>query len=374
MGSTSERDMESSRPGLHPERLLNLMRGAIERCQLDLSEMVVLTEAASGAWVVTPVLAALAGAKQVFALTQSSRYGTIEEIDRVTTDLARMAAVSDRIEIISDKRADIVAQADIITNSGHIRPIDAEMVALMKPTAVIPLMFEAWEFRSSDVDLAACRRLDIPVVGTNERHSSVDVFSYLGMMAIKMLLDTGIAVHGSRVLVWCDNPFRPFLLKGLMQAGAVVETVERLEDGGEALGADAILVALRPQAQPVVGSREAEAIARRYPTAVVAQFWGDMDRRALAHWRVPFWPLESPPPGHQGILLSSLGPEPVIRLQCGGLKVGQVMADVRISQTGGPASHDAAIAAAVASGFGQALYAEAHGEARARNSHYGENY
>jgi hypothetical protein len=106
MGSTSERDMESSRPGLHPERLLNLMRGEIGRCQLDLSEMVVFTEAASGAWVVTPVLAALAGAKQVFALTQSSRYGTMEDIARLTTDLARLAAVSDRIEIISDKRAE----------------------------------------------------------------------------------------------------------------------------------------------------------------------------------------------------------------------------------------------------------------------------
>jgi len=355
MGSTCERDMESSRPGLHPERLLNLMRGAIGRCQLDLSGMVVFTEAASGAWVVTPLLAALAGAKHVFALTRSSRYGTIEEITRVTTDLARKAAVSDRIEIISEKLADIIAQADIVTNSGHVRPINAEMVGWMKPTAVIPLMFEAWEFRSSEVDLAACRRLGIPVVGTNERHPEVDVFSYLGIMAVKILVDAGIAVHGSRVLVWCDNSFRPFLVEGLTMAGAVVETAERLEDAGDAFDADAILVALRPQAQPVVGSREAAAIAHRYPTAVVAQFWGDFDRTAMAHWGVPFWPLDSPQPGHQGILLSSLGPEPIVRLQSGGLKVGQLMAKVRISQIGGRASCDAAIAAAVSSGFGQAL-------------------
>jgi len=349
------------------------MRAAIRRCRLDLSEMVVLTEAASDAWMVTPVLAAMAGAKKVFALARPSRYGTIEEIERATTGLARMAGVSERIEIISEKRADIIAQADIVTNSGHVRPINADMVRCMKPTAVVPLMYEAWEFRSGDVDLAACRRLDIPVAGTNERHPAVDVFSYLGVMAVKMLLDAGIAVHGSRVLVWCDNLFRPFLVKGLTLAGAVVESVERLEDGGEALGPDAILVALRPKVQPVVGSREAAAIGAGYPTAVVAQFWGDMDRMALADCGVPFWPLEPPPPGHQGILLSSLGPEPIIRLQSGGLKVGQVMARARISQVAGPASHDAAIAAAVASGFGLGLSSPVAHETRGRHSQSGRN-
>lgn len=40
---------------------------------------------------------------------------------------------------------------------------------------------------------------------------------------------------------------------------------------------------------------------------------------------------DAPPPGHQGILLSSTGLEPVVRLQAGGLKVGQVMARVQMS-------------------------------------------
>ena len=67
----------------------------------------------------------------------------------------------------------MVAQADIITNSGHVRPIDAEMIGWMKPTAVIPLMYEAWEFRDADLDLAACQRRGIVVAGTNERHPAI---------------------------------------------------------------------------------------------------------------------------------------------------------------------------------------------------------
>ena len=57
--------MPDSRPGLNPLRLVRLMRQAVARCELDLSGAVVLTEAASGAYVVTPVLAALAGAARV---------------------------------------------------------------------------------------------------------------------------------------------------------------------------------------------------------------------------------------------------------------------------------------------------------------------
>jgi len=82
----------------------------------------------------------------------------------------------------------------------------------------------------------------------------------------------------------------------------------------------------------------------------VAQFWGDLDRAELASQGVAFWPIESPLPGHQGVLPSDLGPEPVVRLQAGGLKVGELMARAR--RLG---DAEAAVAAAVASGFAQRL-------------------
>jgi hypothetical protein len=112
---------------------------------------------------------------------------------------------------------------------------------------------------------------------------------------------------------------------------------------------------MRPRDQPVVGSREANLIAQRYPGAIVAQFWGDLDRSELSRRDVPFWPLEAPLPGHQGVLPSSIGPEAVIRLQAGGLKVGEVMARSRLGVSASRDPVGAAVAAAVASGFGQAL-------------------
>lgn len=313
------------KPGVHPHRLAALMHTAIERCQLNLYEKIVLTEAATGAYVVTPVLAAMAGASHVYALTCPSPYGTVEEVKTQTFELADLVRVRDRIELITQKSQEIVSQADIVTNSGHVRPINASMIAWMKPTAVIPLMYEAWEFRADDVDLASCRRRGIRVGGTNERHPAVDVFSFLGVMAIKLLLDAGISVYASRILLLCDNSFGPFIERSLVNVGANVETFQDLAMAPPEKAYDAIIVAIRPQINSILSGPAAQMIAQHWPGAVVAQFWGDLDRSAFSAAGVPFWPLAAPLPGHMGILPSGIGPEPIVRLQSGGLKVAEVL-------------------------------------------------
>ncbi len=317
--------MKESSPGLHPDRLVRLMREAVQRCKLNLSGAVVLTEAASGSYVVTPLLAALAGARRVYALTRSGPYGSVEAIAAHTRGLALQAGVADQIRVVTEKRPDLLTQADIVTNSGHVRPLDATLIAELKPSTVIPLMYESWEFRPGEVDLESCRRRGIAVAGTNERHPAVDVFSYLGSMALKLLLGAGVAVYRSRILLVCDNPFASFLQHGLSSAGAAVEWVKDLEAANALAPLDAILVALKPRPRAVIGAVEAATIAGRWPGAVVAQFWGDLDRAALTASRVPYWPREAPVLGHMGILPSDVGPEPVVRLQAGGLKVAEVL-------------------------------------------------
>jgi hypothetical protein len=312
-------------PGLHPHRLAALMRTAIERCQLDLSERIVLTEAATGAYVVTPILAAMAGASHVYALTCPSRHGTVEEVKTQTFELADLVKVSNRIEVITEKSQRIVSQADVVTNSGHVRPINASMIAWMKPTSVIPLMYEAWEFRADDVDLVSCQHKGIRVGGTNERHPAVDVFSFLGVMAIKLLVDAGIAVYASRILLLCDNSFGTFIERSLVNVGASVETFQDLAMVVPGKAYDAIIIAIRPRMDQILSAPAAQMIAEHWPGAVVAQFWGDLDRSAFSAAGVPLWPLAAPLPGHMGILPSAIGPEPIVRLQSGGLKVAEVL-------------------------------------------------
>jgi hypothetical protein len=315
-----------TRPGLHNARLTDLMRSAIDRCNLDLSGLTVLTEAATGAYVVTPVIAAMAGARRVLAVTRPTRYGTVDEVRSATLELARHAGVADRIgiEIVTTKSASIVGQADIVTNSGHVRPIDTSMIRSMKRGAVIALMYESWEFRTDDLDLDACLRANVLVGGTNERHPQIDVFSYLGPMAVRLLHDAGVSAYRASVLLLCDNPFKTFLEHGLRAGGAVVESVEHVS-AAKGKKFDAIVLSLTPRAEPRLNADDAREIARRWPSAVVGQFWGDMDRDAFVAAGIPLWPVSAPKAGHMGILLSALGPEPIIRLQTGGLKAGETL-------------------------------------------------
>jgi hypothetical protein len=318
-----------SPPGFNAGRVASLIKEAVSGCSLDLSGLTVVTEAASGAYVVTPVLAAVAGAT-VHAVTRATAYGSVQDVIDETLDLADASGVAQNIQIVTAVEPRVLSQADIITNSGHVRPIDGGLLAHAKTTAVIPLMYEAWEFRASDVDLAECRARSIAVAGTNERHPSVDVFSFLGIMAVKLLLDAGVAVYRSQVLLLCDNEFRSFIERGLVQSGAAVQVATSAEQAPSGRY-DAIVVALQPRSTSVLDAADAASIASRWPGAVVAQYWGDIDREALRQRAIEVWPPAAPGTGHMGILPSAVGPEPIVRLQCGGLKVGEILARARLS-------------------------------------------
>jgi hypothetical protein len=317
----------SSLPGLNSARLLRLMQEAIRGCDLNLEGLTVLTEAATGAYIVTPLIAALAGASRVFAVTKDSRFGSAETVTESTMQLASCYGVQDRMDVLRGLERDVIESADIVTNSGHVRPIDQQVISWMKPSAVVPLMYEDWELRNSDVDLQACRRHGIHVAGTNERHPQVGVFEFLGDMAVKLILDAGMPIVGSRIFLLCDNAFRPFLDKRLRGAGACL--MPSLKPSGPIQYLDVVLVASTPSAESALSLDDVKYLATRLPGAVVIQFYGNLDRQLLAANQVPVWPEREPETGHMGVLPSAIGPEPIVCLQSGGLKVGEILSRER---------------------------------------------
>lgn len=356
--------------------LLDLLQGirqAVEACRLDLSGLAVLTEAATGPYAVTAVIAATAGASQVIAVAADSRHGAAAQAAQETAMLAALAGVEGRLLIVSEKRPGLVLQADIVTNSGHVRPIDATTVGWMKPTAVLPLMYEAWELRAEDVDLGACRRKQIAVAGTNEAHPALGILDRVGDLALAVLARARVAVRGRPVVVVADNKLGGLICRTLRHAGAspLFAGPPEEADGlsaeawlgdlfaGAPLrpghpGVGAVVIAARPRAEPIIGRGggallDAEALAARWPGAVVLQVWGDIDRGVLQELGVDCFPGVAPPPGHMGLSLTELGGEPVTRLQTAGLKVGEIMARCRLR--GEPP--EAAVEASVQAGYGQ---------------------
>src|SRR5262249_54455208 len=85
-------------PECHERRRINrIMEAAISDLELNLRDIGVLTEAASGYFATTPLLAALAGADPIVAVGRDSRYGSYKEIAREIEFWARELTVGGRI-------------------------------------------------------------------------------------------------------------------------------------------------------------------------------------------------------------------------------------------------------------------------------------
>lgn len=318
----------------NPGRLVELIRRTIDFLALDLRGLVVLTEAASGPYGVTPIIAGLAGADRVLALTRASRYAGVQAVIAQTQALAELCGTA--VEIHTERSAALFAAADIITNLGFVRPLDAAAVAAMKPRAVIPLMCEAWEIRPGDVDLAACRARGIPVIATNEDYPGLEIFAYSGWLALKMLFDAQIEVHKSRLAVVSGDKFGPVIAERLDRAGASVCLLPHLRGapGAALANLDALIVADYTRDGPIIGPGgdiSAEELAAACRGATVIQFAGRVDVAGLVAGGLTVYPGVDLPDHRMALTLAALGPRPVIELHAAGLKVGELAARARLA-------------------------------------------
>lgn len=327
--------------------LIQKLLRRVSALSLDLRGRTVLTEAASGPYVVTPLLAAIAGAT-VFAFSRTTRYGSAADVFGATRRLAA-ECVEKKLDItlIDQLTPDIIARADVITNSGHLRPLDAEKLQHARDGVVIPLMYEAWEWRDADMDIGYVRRRGFRVGATNERHPEIDVFNYLGDMAIKQIFDAGICPYNNRFVLICNNDFGPYIAKvvaRLCDGLAVIDKDEHRDrypfDKVDWVGgfpdlhippayrdAEAVIFTAYPFDRRWLGDDSPlsiEDIHRQLTTPYILRYAGDVDSTALDRAGVRYFPA-SVPSGHMGVLPSALGYDPIIRLQAGGLKAAEAM-------------------------------------------------
>lgn len=319
------------------------IKKSIDSLSLKLDNKIVLTEAATGPYAVTSIIAALAGAT-VFAFTKNTRYGSVAEVEAQTLSLAKALGVEERIQVITELTPEIISSVDIITNSGHLRPITRNILSHTKKGVLIAYMYEKWEYREGDLDLEYCRNNEINIICTNERHPKIDVFNYLGELAVKQLHNAGKWIYGNKFIIISNNDFGPFLAKTLSRLAlrvGVFDIVDRkpdYHDNIEWLGEF-------PNTQIPANYLDAEAIIfTAYPfnfkwfsdkhfvdissiksmnSPVIIRFAGDVDTDSLTQNGIGFYP-EHVPSGHMGILLSEIGWDAIIKLQAGGLKAAEL--------------------------------------------------
>lgn len=321
-------------PQFNPVNALKLANKAVFYHRLNLSGAVVLTESSNGNYAIGPVIAALAGAKKVYALIKKSKYSSVTEAKRDLDALLKIYPGRGCIKIVYDKTKAVFGDCDIITNTGLLRPIDKKTVNWMKGTGVVPLMYEPWEFRKQDIDLSACRKRGIAVLGTNETKAGREIFGLAGELCLKQLLAAGIKIKGSRILVVQDSKFGPPICKTLKINGARVMNSSPALAKHRIRNLDVIVVAANPKSGPIIGKNgyiDPKILKVRSPKVIVAQFYGEINRDDLRKAAIKYFPVSDPGPGHMGVTFGAFDPEPLVYLFTAGLKVAQILWSARIS-------------------------------------------
>ena len=323
------------------KRIEKLIGDAIHIFDLDLSGLIVFTEAASGNYVVTPLIAALAGSDRVFAITRDSRYGKAADIRNSTLELAQRWGVEDRVEVVSEKNPSMLSQVDIVTNLGFVRPIDKSMIAHLKPTAVLPLMWEPWEFRETDLDLSECRRRGIAVLGTNEREPRLDLFAYVGYLAVKLAFELEIEIYRSKVVIIGSGPFGANSVSAFDKLEADIayidlsasdNSLETKSATSTLRNADLVVLAEHHSPSCLIGSEgqiTVDELLMLSPHLSIVHIAGNINREEIDSAAIPCVPQKSAAPGYMSVTTHYLGPKPVIALHTAGLKVGEEMARTR---------------------------------------------
>lgn len=332
-------------------RVDRIIHRCIQNFNLDLDNLVVLTEAASGAYLYTPILAALAGARKVYAVTRDSRYGKKQDIKNQTLNEAKQKGVEAKIEVIFKKTAALVEECDIITNTGFVRPIDRKMISWMKPTAVIPLMWEPWEIREGEIDFRACRDHGILVMGTDEEKKPLDMYQYAGFIAMKMLFElrlegckTNVILLGGKESLGgsINRHFKNvginvswFTKDGELQSRPYSEFAEFFKFHGAEF--DALIIAEHSEPLPLFGRNallDYDEIKTINPSLCIGIIAGNIDIEGLKTSGIHFFPEIVLPFGYMSYQPYHLGPLPVIELYTAGLKVGEAMARARLAGKG----------------------------------------
>jgi len=198
--------------------MIKKIKNSINKFQLNLSGVNVLTEAASGNYVVTPVIAAITGAK-VVAFTKKSRYGSVDDVINQTMSLAKEFNVENNIEIVTRKEDIEYRKFDILTNTGFLRPIDKNIIKKLSKSCVIPLMWEPWEYRKDELDLDFCLERGIKVYGTNESDEKLQTMRYIGFTVLSFLLNNKMTPFSVNVLLLGDKYFSPHIISVLENNG-----------------------------------------------------------------------------------------------------------------------------------------------------------
>jgi len=310
----------------------SICEDAISLFNLELDDLTVLTEAANGHFFITPIIAAMAGAN-VIAVTKDSIYGKKEEVQSFVKKKARQFKVDNKILFVFDPKSrnnpltkDHISSSDIITNSGFLRPLDKLFLQAIKPQTVIAGMCENWEIRSVDINLQECRGKNIHVVAVNEQSELLDIFRYVGYLAMKMIFECSLAVYLNKFLIVSTDKFGDTIADILNLNGAKTKIVPTLS--APIPRVNAIIIADCTSNETIAGKENyltINKIKSMNPKPLLIHIAGKVNFPFLEKNGIQCFPKKHGRAKTMSETLAYLGIKPVIELHTAGLQAANIV-------------------------------------------------
>lgn len=308
-------------------RAIKIINETIKNLNVSIKEKIVLTEVGSDNYLFTPIIASLCGAAKVYALAKDSKYGKADEIINKCKVICKQFELNNIIFLQNELDITVLQEADIITNSGNLRPLDKDKLKFLKPSAVIPLMFEAWEIREEDIDLAYCKNNKIRVAGTWENHPSIRVFDYCGLLGMKMSMDAGFEIAGNRIVMWSDDEFGEVISKKFTTENAEVIHTTDLNFFYEVIKEiDFVFIANYDEQRNYFGDGgifDWDKIKKINPDVYFIHLYGNLDYKYCCENQINISPKKNGRAMVMTHTLSYIGLIPILKLQVAGFKVAQ---------------------------------------------------
>jgi len=339
----------------------------IKALDLNLNGLNILTEAASNEYQLMPILAAMAGGN-VFALGKDTSYGKFKDIKKQIENKAINFGISKNLKVLHIDEFEDWGMVDIVTNSGMLRPITREKISRFKKTSVIPLLWETWEFRSKEIDLIACRDYGIPIIGTNENFSPINMFMYPSMLAIYLFNKANIDYSTDEIILFGGGLTGTLIAKHLMELNDSIywfcdsyrdDLISKIPFSTnqtykilEKKNLKAILIAEHSNPTEIIGENgliNSNELFNKFPDLKIIHLCGNINKDYLNMINVKTIPDKVADFGYMSILPNVFGNVPMLKLFGGGLKVGEIAARSRIKGE----SPESAIKRTIEHGIGQ---------------------
>lgn len=294
---------------------------SLNKFKLNLDGKTVLTEAASGNYAVTPVIAAKSGAT-VFALFKESKFGTYDEVLKQIFDLAKELNIRDSIFIIKSYNEIDLSKIDILTNTGFNRPINKIIIDRLSPNCVIPLMWEPWEFRPDELDIDYCAKKGIKVYGTNESDNRLKTMNFIGYIVLYFLLRERRSPYSTSVLILGNKHFSIPIVKILEQNNYTVNYLNKYEKEIVLADYDSIVFAEHLNNQLLLGDNGFVKPKDLNIKHLIIHIAGNINSEKLNCKIIPDKPAKF---GYMSFTTDFIDSMALIDLHTAGLKVGEGM-------------------------------------------------